>query len=164
MKQISLMLILLSLCIGCATQSKYREKRRPFDPAEYAFVKLHGTSNIHGQIFVPRRTGGQNPCSGCEITLNPATVYSEEFYLKTVKNNIPIEEADLRVLNYIRKTISDDSGRFVFKNIGEGKYYLYSPISYDFPKPGGGYQKINAYVYQSIYIREGQTLKVELSR
>ena len=67
-----------------------------------------------------------------------------------------IEEADIRVLKYLRTVTSDDSGRFSFKNIAAGKYYIYSPIVYEIRQPGGGYAKTNAYVYETVYVREGQ--------
>ena len=125
MKKISLLFIPLFLfnCVSTQPQQN-REGRRPFDPAEYKFVKLNGDCQISGQIFVPQRNGKDKPRSRCVITLNPATSYSEVFYIKTVQNGIPIEEADLRVLKYIRTAVSDDSGKFVFKNIAKGKYYL----------------------------------------
>ena len=82
--------IIFSNCISTRPDQQ-REKRRPFNPAEYAFVKINGDAEINGKILVPQRDGEEIPCSGCEITLNPATSYSEEFYIKTVKNSIPIE-------------------------------------------------------------------------
>ena len=165
MKKLSLLLlpILLLNCISTQPQQKH-EQRRPFDPAEYKFVKINGTAEISGKILIPQRDDENKPCSGCVITLNPATSYSEEFYIKTVQNGIPIEPADIRVLKYIRKTVADDSGKFVFKNIAKGKYYLYSPITYELPNPSGGYTKTNAYVYKTAYIRNGQKLGIVLEK
>jgi len=165
MKKLSFLLISLFLlnCISTQPQQK-REGRRPFDPAEYKFVKVNGESQINGQILVPQRKGEDTPCSGCIITLNPATSYSEEFYIKTVQNGIPIEEADLRVLKYIRKTVTDNSGKFVFKNIAKGKYYLYSPIVYELRKPTGGYIKTNGYIYKTVRIKKGEEIDIILKR
>ncbi len=165
MKNISLLLIPLFLfnCISTQPQPN-REGRRPFDPAEYKFVKIDGECQISGEIFIPQRTGADEPCSGCVITLNPATSYSEEFYIKTVQNGIPIEEADIRVLKYIRRAVADDSGKFTFKNIAKGKYFLYSPIVYEIRKPTGGYIKTNGYVYKTVYIRDKQKLEVVLKK
>jgi hypothetical protein len=163
MKKISLLLIpfILFNCISTQPQPD-REGRRPFDPAEYKFVKLNGDCEISGTILAPQRTGADKLCSGCAITLNPATSYSEEFYIKTVQNGIPIDEADIRVLKYIRTAISDDSGRFVFKNIAKGKHYLYSPVIYEIRNPTGGYTKMSGYVYKTVFFRKGQKLDVIL--
>ncbi|MBC8185923.1 hypothetical protein H8E88_32970 [candidate division KSB1 bacterium] len=165
MKKIYVVLIPLFLfnCISTQPQQN-REGRRPFDTAEYKFVKLNGNCEISGEIIVPQRNGADEPCSGCVITLNPATSYSEEFYIKTVQNGIPIEEADLRVLKYIRRAVADDSGNFAFKNIAKGKYYLYSPITYEIRKPTGGYTKTNGYVYKTVYIREKQKVEIVLKK
>jgi len=81
-----------------------------------------------------------------------------------VQNGIPIEAADLRVLKYIRKTVADDSGKFVFKNIARGKYYLYSPIIYEIHSPRGGYKKTSGYIYKTIYIQDKQKLKIVLEK
>jgi len=158
-----LIILLVSACAALQSGRNY-EKRRPFDPAEYKYVKINGTATIRGQVLIPTRKGTRKPCDGCEVTLNPATSYSEEFFIKTVQNGIPIEEPDLRVLKYIRKTVTDDSGRFEFKNIAGRKYYLYVPVVLEIPKPEGGYIKTRAYLYQSIFIREGQQLEVTLTR
>ena len=158
--------MILLFFVGCfsAGSEKLREKRRPFDEAEYHFVRMNGTSSIRGKILKPTRSGEKKPCSGCEITLNPATSYSEVFYIKTVQNGIPIEEPDLRVLKYIRKAVADDSGKFEYKNIAAGKYYIYSPIVYEVPKPGGGYTKTNGFLYKSIYIRKDENVDIILTR
>jgi len=166
MRWTGIMVVMLLFVAGClATQSGMRrEKRRPFNPVEYKFLQLTGNSVIEGQIILPTPKGGKEFCSGCEVTLNPATSYSEEFYVKTVQNGIPIEEPDLRALKYIRKTVTDDSGKFVFNKIGEGKYYLYSPVEIEIPRGNGKSRKINTYVYQTIYIRNNQKLKVILTK
>ena len=165
MKKLSFPFFLIVL-FNCMSTQQYqnREIRRPFDTAEYKFVKFNGEASIKGKILIPQRAGAEKPCSGCVITLNPATSYSEEFYIKTVKNGIPIDEADIRVLKYIRKTTTDDSGKFVFNNIARGKYYLYSPIIYEIHNPKGGYKKTNAYVYKTIYVRPKQRLDVVLKK
>lgn len=152
--------------LNCISQQPHvnREQRRPFDPAEYKYIKINGSATLNGKIFVPTRNGENKPGAGSEITLNPATSYSEEFYIKSVQNGIPIEEADLRVLKYIKKTVADDSGKFDFKNISAGKYYIYAPIEYEIPQPSGGYRKTNTYVYTTAYIRKGQTSDILLTR
>ncbi len=156
---------ILLVILGCAAQSGIkREKRRPFNPADYAFVQLVGDSEIEGQIILPKPNGEKEFCKGCEVTLNPATSYSEEFYVKTVQNGIPIEEPDLRALKYIRKTVTNDSGKFVFKRLGDGKYYLYAPVEIEIPRGNGKTRKISTYVYQTIYLRPGEKLKVILTK
>ncbi len=159
-------LLFFLILINCFSSQTtiYREKRRPFNPAEYKYINLNGSSTIRGQIILPTRGAEKKPGAGCEITLNPATSYSEEFYIKTVQNGIPIEEADLRVLKYIKKTVANDSGWFEFKNIAAGKYYLYSPIEYEIPQPDGGYKRTNAYVYTTAYLRKGETVEILLTR
>ena len=158
-----LFLIFLMSCFSANLQQR-REKRKPYNPVEYQYIKTLGTSTIRGQIFIPQRDGTTRPGSGNVITLNPATSYSEEFYIKTVQNGIPIEEPDLRVLKYIRKTVADDAGKFVFKNIAKGKYYIYSPIVYEIPNPNGGYKKMDAYVYKTLNIGKGEEEEVKLTR
>ncbi|NOZ60553.1 MAG: carboxypeptidase-like regulatory domain-containing protein [Calditrichaeota bacterium] len=160
------MTMILLIFAGCiATQSGMRrEKRRPFNPADYKFLQLTGTSEIEGQIVLPKPNGGKEFGVGCEVTLNPATSYSEEFYVKTVQNGIPIEEPDLRALKYIRKTVTDDSGKFVFKRLGEGKYYLYAPVKIEIPRGNGKTRKISTYVHQTIYLHTDEKLKVVLTK
>jgi len=68
------------------------------------------------------------------------------------------------VLKYIRKVITDDSGKFEFKNLAKGKFYLYSPIVYEIPNPNGGHTKTNAYVYKTVRIKEGEELEIILKK
>ncbi|OQX83382.1 hypothetical protein B6D60_10570 [candidate division KSB1 bacterium 4484_87] len=158
--------IMLLILVGCAaTQSGMkREKRRPFNPAEYKFLQLSGDAEIEGQIMLTKPNGKKEFGVDCEVTLNPATSYSEEFYVKTVQNGIPIEEPDLRALKYIRKTVTNDSGKFVFQRVGEGKYYLYAPVEIEIPRGDGKTRKFNTYVHKTIYLHSGEKLKVTLTR
>ncbi len=162
-----LIFLISSICImvcSCTSSNMRREERRAFNPAEYAYIRLEGSSTVRGEVMVPQKDGSLKPCSGCEVTLNPATSYSEEFFIKTVQNGIPIEEPDIRIFQYIKKTVTNDSGHFTFENIGSGKYFIYAPVKYYIPNTDGGYKKIDTYLYESVFVRKDEELYLRLKR
>ena len=112
---IALALLLLA---GCAT------KRIPFQESEYAGLTLTGSSTVTGQIFLVDQLESKQVGGGSEVTLEPVTSYSDQWYEIAYLNNRSLTKPDPRYRNYVIKSKADDEGNFSFNNVGPGRYYL----------------------------------------
>jgi hypothetical protein len=111
--------------------------RPPFPEAEYARLPKTGTAIVTGQAFLKTRGGDVKTAAGNTIYLNPVTSYSTyayEFgYLGTKRMTPP----DARLHQYMRETIADGSGRFTFRNVPSGEYFVTANVTWEAPT---GYQ------------------------
>ncbi len=121
-----LIIVLALLLSGCATKPQFIE-RIPFPVEEYNNIKKVGNSNVTGYAFAKTPTGEIHFASGW-VRLNPKTESSTQWFNVNYKAMNNIGEADPRYYEYIRKTKVDKAGKFTFKNVPAGKYYLSAPI------------------------------------
>lgn len=114
-------LLLLSAWLvlaGCATQ------RIPFNESEYAAIPKSGAKTITGKIFLTDQMDETQVGVGSEVSLEPATSYSNQWFEVSYLGNRSLTSPDRRYHQHVLKTKADKEGNFTFENIAPGEYYL----------------------------------------
>lgn len=127
MKKLVLLAVALVMA-GCATVMP--EPRMPFPAEEYAKLNRSGSAKVTGQVFLKTAGGDVKFGAGNEVILNPVTSYSDEWYVRAFIGKAWLEDADVRLWSYAQKTISDGSGRFMFRRVPNGEYYVLSKVTW----------------------------------
>lgn len=120
---------LANILLGCASTGPVPfHARTPFIESEYLKYQEPGTSTVEGTVsFEPFK----NPKSNYKtfdviqkVFLVPATSYEDEAAIQAYKYNYNIEPADPRRAQYVRRSLASDAGKFEFKNVPAGDYYI----------------------------------------
>lgn len=124
------------ILINCAGHRHVKRPRMKFPEDIYAYIpkvsEKKGTAVITGQAFLKTRGGDVKFAAGDTIVLNPVTIYSDEWYNRAFLHGEYIGDPDSRIWDYIYKTIADGNGRFKFKNIPKGEYYINTAIFWEY--------------------------------
>jgi len=165
MKQILSLLILIGL-ISCAPRIAVQPVERiPFPDDEYKKLASTGTAIIKGQAFLKTRGGDVKTAAGNTVLLNPVTSYSNQWYEVGYLQGKPIKEPDPRIYQYVKKQVADGSGRFTFKNVPAGDYYVTVDVFWEAPV---GYQgslvRQGGTLSEKIAVKEGEEIEIILTR
>ena len=156
-------LSLAALLVGCAfpVQNPPAPARRmPFPEAEYLALPKTGTATVRGQAFLTTKGGDVKVAAGKRVLLNPVTSYSLEWYERSYVPRRRIEEADPKLEAYIRTQIADGNGRFVFKNVPTGEYFITTTITWEVPTGyQGGVQVEGGMVAKRIKVNAGEEVE-----
>jgi len=122
----SYVVIILStmLLAGCATQ------RIPFPAAELSALNMAGDKTVNGRIFLIDQFEEEQVGAENTITLEPVSSYSNQWYEVNYLRNKPLKKADPRYEKHVLRTTADSEGKFIFKNVAAGNYYLSGPVSW----------------------------------
>jgi len=159
-------LSLVAFLVGCAAPVQVVPVRRiPFPEAEYLALPKTGTSTVKGQAFLKTRGGDVKTAAGSQVFLNPLTSYSIQWYESSYLPNRPIENYDPRLDAYMRIQQADGSGRFAFKNVPAGEYFVTTAVTWEAPT---GYQaamqKQGGVITKRIKVNAGEELDVIITR
>lgn len=164
MKKACFTLFALVLLAACAAGPE-PIKRMAFPESEYKALSREGSGTVRGQAFLKTRGGDVKVAAGNEVLLNPVTSYSEEWYQKSYRPNLPMEPADPRMDRYIKYTTADASGRFTFRNVPAGDYFVTTQVIWEAPVgyrgamlPQGGV------ITKRVTVDEGENVEVIISR
>lgn len=158
-------LFLTVLLFGCAAPVQKPASRMPFPEAEYLALSKTGTAIVRGQAFLKTRGGDVKTAAGNQVLLNPVTSYSLEWYEKAYLPNRPLEDADPRIKAYIATQIADGSGRFTFKNVPAGEYFVTTDVMWESPTGyQGALQVQGGKVSKRIKVNEGEEVEVIVTR
>lgn len=115
-----LLLLFSSVLIlaGCAIQ------RIPFNESEYTISPNSGDKIVTGKMFLIDQLGQTQFGSNCEVILEPATSYSNQWFEVSYLNNLSLTAPDPRYVRYVQKTKADKNGVFTFEKVAPGEYYL----------------------------------------
>jgi len=153
-------LIFLSGCVPM--QPKVSPIDRPEFPIdEYKNLPKEGTGIVEGQAFLKTRGGDVKTAAGNYIQLNPVTSYSDFWYENNYVKHLPLKKVDSRINDYLIKKLGDASGRFKFKNVPPGDYYVGADITWEAATGyNGALQKQGGFVAKRITVKNGQTTEV----
>jgi hypothetical protein len=136
-------------------------QRPEFPAAEYAALPKTGNATVTGQAFLKTRGGTVKTGAGNKIFLEPMTSYTT---FEHNHRNSYLTLTDPRARQYIRDTVADASGRFTFKNIPDGSYYLLGQVTWEAPT---GYkfamETQGGWIYKTITVNNGESLEVMLT-
>ena len=156
--------------VGCASTKITVDI--PYDGSEVQWSLVEGSSSIEGDAFLQRNDGMLVKCSGRFVWLTPFSSYEEELVTKvtgkpeggfnTYGIGRKVWDADedyMKMSNDSRKSTCDVDGKFAFKNIPAGTYYISTEVVWkvdDYFLEGGG-------IVKKITVKEGESLKISLT-
>ncbi|MEO1989626.1 MAG: carboxypeptidase-like regulatory domain-containing protein [Martelella sp.] len=138
------------------------EPKSPFDAQEAAFIHKQGDNTISGQAFLRRNDGVVVYAAGSEVSLIPKTAYAKErldaIYMGgNIQSNpyiqLPPEPAGY--LEAMRKVTADGEGRFTFRNVANGSYYVVTTVEWL-----AGYSPQGGALRTAVDVTGGQTVDV----
>lgn len=163
MQKLMVVTVMLTLT-GCAVPQVQPIERIAFPENEYIQLKKIGTSTVKGQAFLKTRGGDVKVAAGEKVWLNPVTSYSNQWYESHLLNR-PLGTADPRQDQYIKETTADGSGRFAFRNVPSGDYYITTKVLWESATGyGGGLVTQGGFISQKIKINDHEEVEIILTR
>lgn len=119
--------------------------------ADYYPYSKPGTATIQGQAFVVIQGGdvildtkgylttisdNTRTASGNEVTLDPATPFAMDWYMKsgTSLRRFTNAPSDPTFRSARKTAVADESGRFTFSNLPAGRYIVRTTITWKIPR------------------------------
>ena len=100
-------------------------QRIAFPVAEYNRLSKRGRSTVSGQVYLTRSVSSEKFLGKkIKLYLNPVTSYSEQWYQESYLNGYKMSKSDKRLYNYLKFTMSNNSGNYNFFGVPRGNYYL----------------------------------------
>jgi hypothetical protein len=157
------------LLVSCASMETNTKKplvaRIPFPEAEYAAIPTSGTGIVSGQAFLKIRGGDIKVAAGEKVILNPVTSYSNQWYNVSYLGHNQLGPPDQRIDKYLKIKIADAQGRFRFKNVPPGEYYVTTVVSWEAPVGDqGALVRQGARLCKKITVKNHEETKVILKQ
>lgn len=168
MKLLTLTLAFALTLAGCAAQQRgeiVKLSRPDFPQAEYDKLAKTGTATVSGQVFLKTRGGDVKVGAGNPVILNPVTSYSRFAYENRL-DRAGLTAPDARLYKYMRETIADASGKFTFKNVPDGDYYVAGTVKWEAVQ-GGAYPHLatqGGVIWKPITIKNGESVEVMVTQ
>lgn len=135
----------LFLCsAGCMTAApQIHPRQQTFRAPDYAPYEVPGHAELSGQAFAKAR--GSEVIYGADdsVYLFPATRYTDEWWKRTLVEGEYLSPPDPRSLAFMRTVAADDQGRFRFRSLPPGEYYVVCIITWELQGPGSQLQVVN---------------------
>ena len=129
---------------GCATApSQILVRQRVYDPSEYAPYERRGAAELSGTAFAKGREGEVIYAADDSVYLFPATRYTDEWWQQTLVAGRYLTDPDPRSLAFMRTTVADEQGRFRFRSLPAGDYYVVCIITWELEGTGSRLQVAN---------------------
>jgi hypothetical protein len=108
------------------------------EAAEYAPFLKTGSGSISGQAFLTQRGGGVVVAAGCEVSVDPVTPTSIEWWKKAGSKYVfrDLMPPSTNFQNARKTVLADASGKFTFTNLPPGKYFVRTTLTWDVPSIG----------------------------
>lgn len=137
-----------------------------FPEAEYEALPVTGTGVLTGQAFLRTVGGDVKTAAGREVILQPATSYAARWWGGSEEYLVwPEAQLDPRLDRYLRKQTADASGRFSFKNIPAGDYFVSAPVTWQRYVPSIDMMRTEGgVVYKRVTIGGSDPVEVILTR
>ena len=132
MRKVKMAAALLAGLVGGCVPSPYDHKT-PLREADYVAYLGEGTATIWGEVSVKMRAGDINNGTESSLYLIPVTAYSTEWLEHYIMGGHAINGPDPRSLRVARVTVVGRNGRFQFRNLPAGDYYLSCTITRELP-------------------------------
>jgi hypothetical protein len=134
MKEVQFILIMLGLlsvvvCLdGCSEAEIKPAEGTAFEASEYKSPSKEGTGIVTGRAFVKTKGGEVKTLAGQTVRLHRVGIYSDQWFELASNEKVHRAAYDHRHEDYVFMTIADDDGRFTFKDVPAGEYYLTAKV------------------------------------
>ncbi len=146
---------------GCMTATpRILARQGTFDASEYAPYEVRGTAELSGQAIAKARWGGVIYGAEDSVYLFPATRYTGEWWQRTLVEGKYLSDPDPRSLAFMRTTIADEQGRFRFRSLPAGEYYVVCIITWEPDGTGSPLQVVN--LGKRVHLGPNETVGVVL--
>jgi len=127
------------------------------------------TAMITGTVTVKSRTGEVRKGSDSTVYLIPVTAYSTEWFQHYVVNGEKVNGKDPRSFGSTRAAATDADGRFEFRAVASGEYFLTGTVQYQ--RPGFRIGRLNVGLrslerieaYARVKVAPNQQVEVEVT-
>ncbi|WP_136126605.1 carboxypeptidase-like regulatory domain-containing protein [Rodentibacter pneumotropicus] len=172
MKKLLLTGLACALLVGCVGT--------PFSPIEYTMKNKFdvkqaekqmkaGTGKIEGTAFLRQNGGGVVTCAGAKVNLVPYTDYtneamtllygnSEKGYRNGFGPQYKVINEDENFIKYVKSTICDAQGKFIFENLSAGTYFVGTEVVWSV-----GYSRQGGKLMQKVVIGKGEIQNIIMS-
>jgi len=152
--------LMLALLAALATACSHHHRRQEtLNEREYATYRGAGTAMISGQVTHTLSNGQVLYGSACQVRLTPITSESSRYMSDVVMSGgTKPWKADADAIWWLEQ--ADDSGRFRFKEVPAGSYYLTCPVAWR--EPGGGTRE--RILWAEATVAAGDSVDVAVSR
>ena len=147
----TILIILSTLFIASCASTPPIITNSSFDANEVSWFLEEGTGTIKGSAFFQRRDGMLVTCAGNIVSITPVGTYSSERILNLYGNTVSgrnsfgigsntVDDADPQYLEYTKEKICDVDGKFSFKNLAAGDYFVITGVIWsvsDYSNQGG---------------------------
>jgi hypothetical protein len=154
--------LFLAVVTACAHATGPAARESAFNEQEYAQYAYAGTGTITGQVVVRGEGGRTEPAQGSQVSLNPVTSYSTEWWNRTVVGGLNLRSADEREQKYLRTTTTDVDGRFAFSDLPRGEYFVVAALNTAGAAPGTPGPS-SSLVGQRVHLTEGGKVDLVLN-
>jgi len=128
---------------ACETTSLSSRNGPSFDPSDVAWSKQRGSNSIVGTAQLKTGEGTTRSCASLSVRLAPDSDYTRErverlygdddaAYVSAIEAKRVRAEAGASVVPAYEKSLKaatcDAKGRFTFKNLPDGTYYVMAPV------------------------------------
>jgi hypothetical protein len=132
--------IMLSGCLATRHPVKVVYINSNFNKDKAHFIFEKGNNTIMGSALIRQRGGGVVTCAGMKVDLIPVTAHAKErityIYGNSKKGYRDLQAAHLNFgntssadyFNYMKKKTCDAQGKFVFRHVADGEYYLTTTV------------------------------------
>lgn len=122
-------LLLAGAFVAACTQNPTMTKRELLNEQEYAPYRGTGTSEIDGQVVIQLPSGESLYGANCQVRALPVTDESTK-YIQNVVLPGKVEKAKQGLESVSWVAQSDELGRFQFRELPAGSYYLTCPLAW----------------------------------
>ena len=120
--------LILGVLPGCGSPTY--QLHAPIEEGRRSSVTAAAPATIAGEVTIKTRTGEVRSGADSTIYLIPATAYASEWFAHHVVSGEKIEGTDPRSFPSARAGPVDREGRFEFKHVPAGAYYLTCSVHY----------------------------------
>lgn len=163
--------LLLSATTGCATPTASVPQAHvmvsTFDPESFAWAAQQGGSSVSGAAMLRTRGGDVKTCAGLGVMLVPQAPYSRErierIYglgasgFRAWDAPVVFAATDPRYEALPRKTVCGPDGRFAFRGLPPGVFYIIATVTWETASPSGMLPQGGS-LMQRVTLAEGQAL------
>jgi hypothetical protein len=153
---------------GCV--SSQAEHRVPWNEADDAPYRREGTAAVLGEVSVKMRAGDISNGAEAFVYLIPVSPYSTEWLQQYVVKGGRIDGRDPRSFPASRATLVGPDGRFQFRNLPAGDYYLSCTVTRVLPPFRLGPIRLvspsteRVEAYARVAVRDGEEWRVTVTR